>query len=143
MATKLYRFNPRRTYARVILKGESGNEVIYEFVNGNPIASIPARCLLRGQYEQELLEKSDLVKNKIVSLEKVTESEDEVAAREKAEAERKAKEDKMEKVDDVVSVMDAINYVAEHFDEKAKNAREAKDIAYKNGVLFPNLRKTK
>ena len=140
MAIKLYRMTLRRTYARIIIKGETGNEVIYEFANGNPANSTPAKCLLHGEYEQNLLEKSDFFLNGLVKLEKVTETEDEKTQREKAEAERQAAYDALEKVEDVKTVTEAIAYVAEHFDEKTTTARQAKEVAEKNGVTFPNLK---
>ena len=130
----------RRTYARIIIKGETGNEVIYEFTNGNPTNSTPAKCLLRGKYEQDLLEKSDYFINGLVKLEKVTETEDEKTQREKAEAERVAAYEALEKEEGIKTVTEAIAYVAEHFGEKTTTARQAKEVAERNGVTFPNLK---
>lgn len=136
MATKTYRMNLKRTYARIIIKGESGNEVVYEFNNGNPAASIPAKCIIKGEYEQELLENSEYMKKRIVALERVDETEEEKSAREE-ELRRKAS---LEKEPNIKTVTEAINYVAEHFDAKATTARQALSIAEKNGVTFPNLK---
>lgn len=138
MATKLYRMTLRRTYARVIIKGETGNEVIYEFTNGNPVSGVPAKCILKGEYEQNLLEKSDYFKSGIVKLEKVTEDATEKEDADIDEAENAG--DDMIVVEDVKTVNEAIAYVADNIGEKTTNARQARDIAKKNGIVFPNLK---
>lgn len=149
MATKLYKMTLRRTYARIIIKGETGNEVIYEFTNGNPINSTPARCLVRGEYEQNLMEKSQYFKNGIIKLERVTNTEeDEDDDDTSGEAEETVANSELgtgagsglEEVSDVKTVTEAIAYVADHFEEKATTAKQAKDIAEKFGVSFPNLK---
>lgn len=136
MAIKTYRMNLKRTYARIIVKGETGNEVVYEFTNGNPAGSIPAKCTIRGEYEQNLLEGSDLFKRRIVALESVSET----ASEKEARLEEERRKASMLQEPEIKTVTEAINYVAEHFDVAAKTASQAKAIAEQNGVCFPNLR---
>lgn len=140
MATKVYRMNLRRTYARVIVEGNGGEKAVFEFTNGNPVASVPARCILKNAYYQDILENSEIFNTGKISLESVTETADEKAQRE-AEAAAEAKRlASMVQVESVKNVTEAIAYVAENFNEKATTARAAKAIAEKNGVLFPNLK---
>lgn len=140
MKTKLYRMNLRRSYARVILQGKTGNKVIYEFTHGNPMNSVPAKCLISGEYEQELLEGSDIFKNGTISIERVVVSEDAETEKGKAHADKEPRDAGMLSEESITSAMDAINYVATNFDAIAKTALEAKRIAEKHGVMFPNLR---
>lgn len=133
---KIYKLNRGMNSARIILKGKSGNEVVYKFNNGNVITNTPARLSLSSEYDQMLLEGSDMFKSGVIQLERVVKTDDDI----KREAENKARYDALDKVDDVKSVTEAIAYCVEHFNEKATNARNALEIAEKNGVTFPNLK---
>lgn len=130
MATKIYKLNQKRNSATFPLYANDGKmKVEYEFSNGNVLMKQPARCTLRNAFYQNLLESSTLFKNKIVTLERVI---DDVVEEEKDETE-------YQNVDSVKTLSDAIDYVANTWGVQVKTIRQAKSIANKKGVDFPNL----
>ena len=138
---KTYKFNAKMNSIRIILQGKSGNNVVYQFSNGNILTNTPARVVISGAYEQELLEGSDAFKSGIVRLERVEKTEEELIAERKKK--EKEEEDAMEQVAEVTNVNEAISYIADKFGLVAKNAKEAKAIAKQNKIAFPNLKSGK
>lgn len=150
---KTYRFNRKQNYARIVVKTAQGGQVVYEFINGNPMANILPKCIVKGEWEQEQLENSVYIKSKLVALESVAESEAEKKARiakENApveEADETAEEvleaedgEKLQVVPEVKSVTQATAYIYENFGVTVKSAVQAKNVAKKHGVVFPNLK---
>ena len=134
MAKKIYKLNMRQNQASFVLQGKSGNQVRYNFTQGNAAVSYPAKLTLHDEYCQQLLESSELFKRGVVQLEKVEEDEKSAV---KVVVE---KTPKMEVVESVKTVAEAVEYVANEWGEVVKTARQAKEAAEKHGVAFPNLR---
>jgi len=163
--TKTYRFNRKQTYARIIVKTAQGGQIVYEFTNGNPMANVLPKCVVKGEWEQEQLEKSVYCKNRIVALESISETEEEKRERiAKAEAEAQAMaeaeakknaaqaevvepaetpKEELKVVAEVSSVTQATAYIYENFGVTVKSAIQAQNVAKKNGIVFPNLKVSK
>lgn len=137
--TKVYLLNQRRNNSSFTLVGKGGNTVFYNFKGGNVINNTLAQFVTDNEYYQHLLEESDMFKKGVVKLDPKCARE---MARIKAEQEAEAMRLKasMQQEPDIKTVTEAINYVADHFNEKAATARVALAIAEKNGVTFPNLK---
>lgn len=128
--TKVYVLNEPKNNATFILIGEGGNQVRYTFSNGNAAAHVPASCVLNNAYYQELLETSEIFKTNIVKIDptfKFVEPKEEKKAA-------------LTKVEDVKSVAQAVEWCAEKFGEQVKTAKQAKELAQKNGYDFVNLK---
>ena len=139
---KVYQLNQKRNNSAFILYGKGGNAVQYMFKGGNVVTSTPATFITSNEYYQNLLEESELFKKGVVKLDpKCAMEEAQLKAMEaKAKAEWEAKLAAMEQVEDVKTVAQAIAFVAERFGEVAKTAKQAKEIAEKNGVNLVNLK---
>lgn len=129
MARKIYKLNMRQNQASFVLTGKSGNQVRYNFTQGNAAVNYPATCTLTDLYCQQLLEQSELFKRGVVRLEKTYDEEP-----------AKVAEPELVAVDSVKSVADAVEYVANTWGEVVKTARQAKEAAEKHGVAFVNLK---
>lgn len=130
MATKIYKLNQKRNSATFPLYANDGKmKVEYEFSNGNVLMKQPARCTLRNEFYQNLLEASNLFKTKVITLERVIEDVVEEA--------KEAVE--FQNVDSVKTLSDAIDYIANTWGVQVKTIRQAKSVANKKGVDFPNL----
>lgn len=132
MATKIYKLNQKKNSAVFQLASNGGKMVVtYTFKDGNMfLPNTPARCTLRDEFYQLLLEDSPLFKNGIIKLERVI---DENGKKVEAKAPKK------ELVDDVTSPEQAIEYVFSHYGVVVKNGKQAVKIAAQKGVEFPNL----
>ena len=62
MATKIYKLNQKKNSAIFNLTANDGKMVVtYTFKDGNQfMPNMPARCMLRNEFYQDLLESSDL-----------------------------------------------------------------------------------
>lgn len=131
MATKIYRLNQKRNSATFPLTANNGKmQVTYTFKDGNVLLNVPARCTLRDEFYQMLLESCNLFKNGTIKLERIVEDDSKKA---------EAKAPKKELVDDVTSPEQAIEYVFSHYGVVVKNGKQAVKIAAQKGVEFPNL----
>lgn len=65
---KVYRYNSERNTVSHILQDKNGVSVRYNFEHGNIITKRKPELVLTNKYAQDLLEKSDLFKGKIVTL---------------------------------------------------------------------------
>lgn len=132
MATKIYKLNQNKNSAVFQLGANSGKMVVkYAFTDGNMFTKIPARCMLRDEFYQYLLENSDLFKNGIIKLERVI---DDNAKSPKKTGPQKKQED------EVTSPEQAISYVFNTWGIVVKNGKQAVKIASQKGVEFPNLK---
>lgn len=107
-------------------------KVNYVFKDGNQLMRQPARCTLRGEFYQNLLEESTLFQNGIITLERVIEDEKKTS--------KKAAAPQKEQVEDVVSPEQAINYVFNTWGIVVKSGKQAVKIAAQKGVEFPFLK---
>jgi len=122
----------RQNQASFVLQGKSGNQVRYNFTQGNAATNYPATLTLTDEYCQMLLESSELFKRGVVRIEKVFKDEKPAVV---APAVSNLKE-----VDSVKTVADAVEYVANEWGEVVKTSRQAKEAAERHGVSFPNLK---
>lgn len=133
MATKIYRLNQSKNSAEFPLYANNGKmKVNYVFKDGNQLMRQPARCTLRGEFYQDLLEESTLFQNGIITLERVIEDE--------KKASKKSATPQKEQVEDVVSPEQAINYVFNTWGIVVKSGKQAVKIASQKGVEFPYLK---
>ena len=133
MATKIYKLNQKRNVAIFDIPANEGKMVVkYEFKDGNQfMPNMPARCTLRNEFYQNLLEQSDLFKRGIIKLERVIDENPKKAADEAP---------KKQQVDDITSPEQAIEYVFNNWGITVKNGKQAVKIASQKGVEFPNLK---
>jgi len=132
MATKIYKLNQPRNSATFPLYTNNGKmRADYTFKDGNQLMRQPARCTLRDEFYQNLLEDSALFKNGIITLERVI---DENAKTKKSEG------PKREQVEEVTSPEQAIEYVFNTFGIVVKSGKQAVKIAAQKGVDFPNIK---
>lgn len=133
MATKIYKLNQKKNIAIFELAANNGKmKVTYTFKDGNQfLPNMPARCTLRDEFYQNLLESSDLFKRGIVKLERTID--------ENAKGTKKTEAPKKSQVDEVTSPEQAIEYVFNTWGIVVKNGKQAVKIANQKGVEFPNL----
>lgn len=133
MATKIYKLNQKRNIAIFDITANDGKmKVTYTFKDGNQfMPNMPARCTIRNEFYQNLLESSDLFQRGIVKLDRTIEDNP-----------KKAEDNtpKKELVEDVVSPEQAIMYVFENWGITVKSGKQAMKIASQKGVEFPNLK---
>ncbi len=133
MATKIYKLNQKKNIAIFDLPVNGGKmTVTYTFKDGNQfMPNIPARCTLRDEFYQNLLEESDLFKRGIIKLERVIED---------GKKEEEKKKPEKEQIDSITSPDQAIEYVYNTYGIVVKTAKQAAKIAAQKGVEFPNLK---
>ena len=132
MATKIYKLNQKKNSAIFNLTANDGKmQVTYTFKDGNQfMPNMPARCMLRNEFYQDLLESSDLFKRGVVKLERVI---DETPKEEVVTA-------KKQQVEEITSPDQAIEYVFNTWGIVVKSGKQAVKIASQKGVEFPNLK---
>ena len=133
MATKIYKLNQKRNIAIFDIPANEGKMMVtYTFKDGNQfMPNMPARCTLRNEFYQTLLEESNLFQRGIVSLERVIEENQKSAKKE---------EPKKEQNEDITSPEQAIEYVFNTWGIVVKSGKQAIKIASQKGVEFPNLK---
>ena len=133
MATKIYKLNQKKNVAIFDIPANDGKMMVtFTFKDGNQfMPNMPARCVLRNEFYQSLLEKSDLFKRGVVVLERTIDEEA------KAEA---PKEQKKQEVDSVTSPEQAIEYVFNTWGIVVKSGKQAVKVASQKGVEFPFLK---
>ena len=132
MATKIYKLNQKKNSAIFNLSANDGKmQVTYTFKDGNQfMPNMPARCMLRNEFYQDLLESSDLFKRGVVKLERII---DETPKEEVVTA-------KKQQVEEITSPDQAIEYVFNTWGIVVKSGKQAVKIASQKGVEFPNLK---
>ena len=133
MATKIYKLNQKKNSAIFNLSANDGKLVAtYTFKDGNQfMPNMPARCTLRNEFYQELLEGSDLFKRGVIKLERVIDDNPKAA---------EVKAPQKQQVDEITSPEQAIEYVFNTWGIVVKNGKQATKIASQKGVEFPNLK---
>lgn len=139
MATKIYKLNQKKNTAIFELSTNDGKMMVtYTFKDGNQfMPNMPARCTLRNEFYQQLLENSTLFQNGVVKLERTIDDGTKKAAAAVSAAPQKTQ------VDSVTSPEQAIAYAFDTWGIVVKSVREATKIASQKGVEFPNLKTKK
>lgn len=143
---KTYKARVPRNNVSYLLYGKQGNEVRFNFTDGNININKYPTLTLRGRYFQELLEDSLLFKGETV----VIEHEQEEFPDEKAERENETnsvsvptpatpKQPKTEEVRDIYTSDEVIAYINDRFDKECKTLATAMKHASKAGLIFPDF----
>ena len=132
MATKIYKLNQKKNSAIFNLTANDGKMVVtYTFKDGNQfMPNMPARCMLRNEFYQDLLESSDLFKRGIIKLDRIIED----SPKEETKTVQK------QQVEEITSPDQAIEYVFNTWGIVVKSGKQAVKIASQKGVEFPNLK---
>ena len=132
MATKIYKLNQKKNSAIFNLTANDGKMVVtYTFKDGNQfMPNMPARCMLRNEFYQDLLESSDLFKRGVIKLDRTIED----SPKEEAKTVQK------QQVEEITSPDQAIEYVFNTWGIVVKSGKQAVKIASQKGVEFPNLK---
>lgn len=156
---KTYKARVNRNNVSYLLYGKQGNEVRYNFTNGNVVTNKYPSLTLRGRYYQELLEDSLLFRGETI----IIDHEQEEYTGEKAalEAEKNGsnnsketssteditektteastKQVKTEEVRGIRTSAEVIAYVNERYDKECKTLATAMKHASKDGLVFPDF----
>ena len=136
---KVYRLNQQKNSATFVLQGKSGNQCFYSFQHGNVLTNVRARLTLSNKYYQDLLEASQMFKDKVIVLERVI--EDEVTDKKPAEKKPTTTTTTTYKdVEEVKTVAQAVDFVANTWGAQVKTAKAAQDFAHTRGYNFPHLK---
>lgn len=128
---KIYKIADKpRNYASFYLVN-NGVRIKYNFTGGNVIANVAPTFTTENKYYQDVLEGSDLFKNKIVKLFKTV----------KTEEKEPAIVTTPDPIEDVKTISDAIDYIADKYGKKLTGAAQVKAFAKDNNISFPNLKK--
>ena len=132
MATKIYKLNQKKNSAIFNLTANDGKmQVTYTFKDGNQfMPNMPARCMLRNEFYQDLLESSDLFKRGVIKLDRIIED----SPKEETKTVQK------QQVEEITSPDQAIEYVFNTWGIVVKSGKQAVKIASQKGVEFPNLK---
>ena len=132
MATKIYKLNQKKNSAIFNLTANDGKMVVtYTFKDGNQfMPNMPARCMLRNELYQDLLESSDLFKRGVIKLDRTIED----SPKEETKTVQK------HQVEEITSPDQAIEYVFNTWGIVVKSGKQAVKIASQKGVEFPNLK---
>jgi hypothetical protein len=132
MATKIYKLNQKKNSAIFNLTANDGKMVVtYTFKDGNQfMPNMPARCMLRNEFYQDLLESSDLFKRGVIKLDRIIED----SPKEETRTVQK------QQVEEITSPDQAIEYVFNTWGIVVKSGKQAVKIASQKGVEFPNLK---
>ena len=134
---KTYRYNANRNTVSHILQGKNGLTVRYNFERGNVITKQKPELILKNRFAQDLLEKSDLFKQGIVSLvSSIAEPSDVVG--ETPTVQTQKKQTNTEEVKGIRTTDEVISYVNERFDKDCKTLATAMKHASKAGIIFPD-----
>ena len=132
MATKIYKLNQKKNSAIFNLTANDGKMVVtYTFKDGNQfMPNMPARCMLRNEFYQDLLESSDLFKRGVIKLDRIIED----SPKEETKTVQK------QQVEEITPPDQAIEYVFNTWGIVVKSGKQAVKIASQKGVEFPNLK---
>lgn len=151
---RTYKARVNKNNISYLLTGKQGNTMRYNFVNGNVTVNKCPTLTLRNRYAQELLEASDLVKQKIVIVERTVEEYDgelaerkaDAAAAQKAKTEPKKEDEtdnsaevKTKAVAEVTSADELLAYVNSTYEKEYKSVSAAVKFATQKNLSFPNL----
>lgn len=141
---KTYRYNANRNTVSHILQGKNGVTVRYNFDRGNVITKQKPELILKNEYAQNLLEKSELFQKGLVTLVRSEKTiEDMLKDNEEQEKKTKSKASVIE-VASVVTASDLLAFVNEEDNREGsrmfKTVSSATDWATKHNFAFPNYK---
>lgn len=138
---KTYNARVQNNNISYLLEGKHGNQMRYNFTNGNVITNKYPSITLRNRYAQELLESSLLFANNTVVLERTEEEfPGELDALKKESNETPTeKQSKTEEVKGIRTTDEVIAYVNERFNKDCRNLSTAMKHASKAGLIFPDF----
>lgn len=141
---KTYRYNANRNTVSHILQGKNGVTVRYNFERGNVITKQKPELILKNEYAQNLLEKSELFQKGLVTLVRSEKTiEDMLKENEEQEKKTKSKASVIE-VASVVTASDLLAFVNEEDNREGsrmfKTVSSAMDWATKHNFAFPNYK---
>lgn len=141
---KTYRYNANRNTVSHILQGKNGVTVRYNFERGNVITKQKPELILKNEYAQNLLEKSELFQKGLVTLVRSEKTiEDMLKENEEQEKKTKIKASVIE-VASVVTASDLLAFVNEEDNREGsrmfKTVSSAMDWATKHNFAFPNYK---
>ena len=141
---KTYRYNANRNTVSHILQGKNGVTVRYNFERGNVITKQKPELILKNEYAQNLLEKSELFQKGLVTLVRSEKTiEDMLKENEEQEKKIKSKASVIE-VASVVTASDLLAFVNEEDNREGsrmfKTVSSAMDWATKHNYAFPNYK---
>lgn len=141
---KTYRYNANRNTVSHILQGKNGVTVRYNFERGNVITKQKPELILKNEYAQNLLEKSELFQKGLVTLVRSEKTiEDILKENEEQEKKTKSKASVIE-VASVVTASDLLAFVNEEDNREGsrmfKTVSSAMDWATKHNFAFPNYK---
>lgn len=138
---KTYNARVQNNNISYLLEGKQGNQMRYNFTNGNVITNKYPSITLRNRYAQELLESSLLFANNTVVLERTEEEfPGELDALKKESNETPTeKQPKTEEVKGIRTTDEVIAYVNERFNKDCRNLSTAMKHASKAGLIFPDF----
>ena len=126
---KTYELTTPARNSSIVLRGKTNNSLRYHFSGGDPLTGKAASIMLRSQYAQDLLEQSELFKNRYVRLVRSDEGGEEV--------QKTVQEPTI--IEDVVSPEALIEFVATKLDKVYQRPDAALNFAKSKGFEFPNL----
>lgn len=147
---KTYKARVNNNNISYLLLGKHGNQMRYNFTNGNVVTNKYPSITLRNRYAQDLLESSLLFANNTIVLDH--EEEEYPGEKTKLEEEKKAalepnnesakkvtQPPTNEEVRDIRTADEVINYVNNRFDKECKTLATAMKHASKAGLIFPDF----
>lgn len=143
---KTYRARVNRNNVSYLLYGKQGNEVRFNFTNGNVVTNKYPSLTLKGRYYQELLEDSTLFQTHVVIMEREQEEYPGEKAEREAETtnaeertEASPKQVQIEKVPGIRTSDEVIAYVNERYGKECKTLATAMKHTSKDGLVFPDF----
>lgn len=147
---KTYKARVNNNNISYLLLGKHGNQMRYNFTNGNVVTNKYPSITLRNRYAQDLLESSLLFASNTIVLDH--EEEEYPGEKAKLEEEKKAalepnnepfkkttQPPMNEEVRDIRTADEVINYVNNRFDKECKTLATAMKHASKAGLIFPDF----
>ncbi len=146
---KTYKARVNCNNVSYLLYGKQGNQVRFNFTNGNVVTNKYPSLTLRGRYYQELLEDSEMFKAQTVILERKqeeypgeeaeleAEKNDTTAAASTGQTTQKTVQ--TEVVKGLKTSDEIIAYVNERYGKECKTLATAMKHASKDGLVFPDF----
>lgn len=126
---KVYRYNQYKNTVKLIIKAPGGMSGTLLFDNGNSATKVFPSVTVHSEFWQQVIDESDLVKKGYVSCIQVIKEDTDAK-----------EEEKYNEVAEVETLAQAVDYVANHYGEKATTKAAAIRIAHKHGDDFVNLK---
>lgn len=133
---KIYRWNEYKNHAEVLMRAPGGciGKLIFE--NGNTALRVLPTVRVTSEFWQQVIESSNYYKRGFIKCIQTFNDEE-------TDNEENATQENYNPVEDVVSLQQAVDFIADNYEEKAHTINEALKIAHSHGVDFPNLKKRK